>query len=302
MSGIIRHMFDTLPIVIAEPPATAAATDPVTAPAVVVDPEQAARQAREWADCSGAILAKLVADAMPGVPDLPDDLAGDQQIFDLITANARVAAWAAANQARLTALVHERARAEHEAFGLTQPDGAGTAAGAAHGFDDDRFTSSEIAANLSMELGLSLPVAEREVTFGLGLAREEKVRLALAVGRMDVAQARAVVEELSHLADPEVREPVVAAVVTDPQTPGAAACWSKSSAPAANGSGTCHRPSCGRSSGVRPGAGTPSWPRPGSRPPAPDDTYGSSPAATGWPTCSYTAPPRCWPRPTNTST
>ncbi len=266
-------------------------------------PRQAARRAREWADCSGAILAKLVADAMPGVPDLPDDLAGDQQIFDLITANARVAAWAAANQARLTALVHARARAEHEAFGLTQRDGAGTAAGAAHGFDDDRFTSSEIAANLSMELGLSLPVAEREVTFGLGLARDEKVRLALAVGRMDVAQARAVVEELAHLADPEVREPVVAALVTDPQSPGAAAGAGQRAPPRPQ---TTLGPATGRAAGDHPARGRAPGPRAGpdparDRPRRTTRPVHPPPRRDGRPAPARPRRDR-WPRPTNTST
>lgn len=234
MSGrpaIFGYVFEPLTLAVDLPPALGcagsarlaeAAPRPEADPAV--DPEVAAQWAREWADCSGAVLAKLIADALGSVPDLPDDLAGDQQIFDLIVANARLAAWATANQARLTALVHGRARAEHEAFGLVRsgPERPASAAGASHGYDDDRYTTSEIAATLSLELGQSMPVAEREVGFGLGLARDEGVRHALAVGRMDVAQARAVVAELDHIADPSVREPVVAGLVTDPQAAGAA--------------------------------------------------------------------------------
>lgn len=214
-------MFDMLPIPVADR-ASAAPGGRVEPVPDAVDPE-AARRESELADCSGAIVAKLVADAMGTVADLPDSLEGDQQIFDLITANARVSAWAAANQATLVRLAYERAWAEHRRFGLVTGDARGAAAGPSHRYDDVAFTSSDIAANLAMELGLPMPVAEREVAFALGLTRDEPVRLALAAGRLDVTQARAVVDELSQLSDPEVRRPVAAALVTDPQRPGAEA-------------------------------------------------------------------------------
>ena len=219
-------MFDTLPIPLEEPPgpsAGSAAPDPNGSGLDgTAHPHQLRRLAEEWADCSGAVLAKMVAEAMSTLPEIPDGPDGDQQIFDLITANTRLAAWATANQARLTALVHERAWDEHRSFGLVQADAHGTAAGPSHQYDDLAYTSAEIAGNLAMELGQSMPVAEREVRFALGLAQDDDVRLALAGGRMDVAQARAVVDELSHMPDPAVRGPVVRALVSDPDAPDAA--------------------------------------------------------------------------------
>jgi hypothetical protein len=219
-------MFDTLPIPLEEPPGPSAGS---AAPDLngsglngSVDPREVRRLAEEWAECSGAVLAKMVAEAMSTLPEIPDGPDGDQQIFDLITANARLAARATANQARLTAMVHQRAWHEHRCFGLVQGDAHGTAAGPSHQYDDVAYTSAEIAGNLAMELGQPMPVAEREVRFALGLTRDDDVRLALAGGRMDVAQARAVVDELSHVPDPAVRGPVVRALVSDPNTPDAA--------------------------------------------------------------------------------
>jgi hypothetical protein len=219
-------MFDTLLIPLEEPPGPSAGSAAPDRNGSGLDgsihPQEVRRLAEEWADCSGAVLAKMVAEAMSTLPEIPDSPDGDQQIFDLITANTRLAAWATANQARLTALVHQRAWDEHRSFGLVQADAHGAAAGPSHQYDDLAYTTAEIAGNLAMELGQSMPVAEREVRFALGLAQDNDVRLALAGGRLDVAQARAVVDELSHVPDPDVRGPVVRALVSDPDAPDAA--------------------------------------------------------------------------------
>jgi hypothetical protein len=171
---------------------TRAAAGPEPSAAQVPAPDP--RAAAEFAECSGAILAKLVADAMASVPDIPDPVAGDGQLLDLITATSRIDAWSESIRSTLIAMLYQRTLAEHRRFGLVaQADGWGTAAGASHGFDDVALTRAEIAANLSLELGQSLPVADRAVTMAL----------------------------LDHVPDPEPRQDVAAALTTDPQLPGA---------------------------------------------------------------------------------
>jgi len=234
---------DGLPVLPAGDGAPPSADEPTAHP-------DAELHAREWADCSGAVLAKLIADVMSSVPHIPDNPDGDARIFDLVTATVRVEAWATAVRARLIATVHARALAEHRAHGLVrglvQGDGdgdhAGSDAGASHGFDDDEYTRREIAANLSLELGVTLPVAEREVRLALGLVRAESgppsssagqavsvvqtlsLAQALSDGRVDAAQSRAIVEELEHIPSAEVREPVIESLLTQPESPRASAC------------------------------------------------------------------------------
>jgi hypothetical protein len=206
-------MFETLLLVAVADPAVATGG---TAP---VDPGAA----EEWADCSGAVLAKLVADRLPSLEQVPDTMAGDGELLDLVTGAARVEAWAAATRAKVIARFYARVLDEHRARGLLQADGRGSAAGASHGFDDDAFTRNVVAANVSVELGMPLPVAEREVRFAVGLARDSDLRRALAAGRLDVAQARAIVGELDQLnplTQTGVRRTVVAGLITDPAEPG----------------------------------------------------------------------------------
>jgi hypothetical protein len=196
----------------------AASSRPSAAPVPALD----ARAAAEFAECSGAILAKLVADAMASLPDIPDTVAGDALLLDLITATSRIDAWSESIRSTFIATLYQRTLAEHRRFGLVaQADGWGTAAGASHGFDDVALTRAEIAANLSLELGQSLPVADRAVTMALGLARTPVARQALGAGRMDPPQARSLMAELDHVPDPELRQDVAAALTTDPQLPGA---------------------------------------------------------------------------------
>src|SRR4051794_32846288 len=177
----------------------------------------------EWGECSAAVLAKMLADRMASVPDIPDTPDGDAEIFAMVRASRRAAGSQAATQARLVATLYERALAEHRAFGLVQRDGRGqSAAGPSHRYDDEAYTRSEIAANLSLELGVTLPAAERLVVFALGLCRRPELWQALAIGRIDADQAMAFVDELGHVADPLVGEAVVRSLVTAPDAPQAA--------------------------------------------------------------------------------
>lgn len=177
----------------------------------------------EWGECSGAVLAKMLADRMASVPDIPDTPDGDAEIFAMVRASRRAAGSQAATQARLVATVYERALAEHRAFGLVQRDGRGqSAAGPSHRYDDEVYTRSEIAANLSLELGVTLTAADRMVAFALGLCRRPELWQALATGRIDADQAMAVVDELAHVADPLASDAVVRALVMAPDAPLAA--------------------------------------------------------------------------------
>jgi hypothetical protein len=175
----------------------------------------------EWAECSGAVLAKMVADRMSMVPELPDDLDGDAELYALVHATRRTAAWSAAVQARIVATAYERSLAEHRRYGLVRsPDGrAASAAGPSHGYDDETYTRSEIAANLALEQGITLAVADRQVSFALILARHPDLWLTLAVGRLDEAQAVAAATELEVMADHQVARRIVRSLVTPPESP-----------------------------------------------------------------------------------
>lgn len=176
-----------------------------------------------WAECSGAVLAKMLADRMTGLPDIPDDLEGDGELFGIARASRRLRGWAAAVEARAVAVAYRRALAEHRRFGLVRaPDGVGTASGPSHRYDDVAYTRSEIAANLSLEQGITLAVADRQVGFALGLARHPELWRALAVGRIDHDQAAAAIDELDHVRDHEHERRVVRSLVTAPDAPRAA--------------------------------------------------------------------------------
>ncbi len=164
---------------------------------------------REWADCSGAVLSVLVANGLAGLEQLPDTLAGDVEALDLARATMRVEGWAAAARAKAVAQVYTRTFVEHQRTGQAR---------ASHAFDDAALTRSEVAANLSLELGISLTAADREVRFALALTRHPELALALATGRIHTAQARTIVSELSTL-KPWVREQLVPALVCDPAAP-----------------------------------------------------------------------------------
>ena len=271
-----------------------ASDDGGAAPRAVAGPEVDPVASAEFAECSGAILAKLVADAMAGVPDIPDTVEGDAQLMDLITATSRVDAWSESIRCRLTALLYERTLAEHRRFGLAaHADGHGTAAGASHGYDDVAFTRSEVAGNLSLELGQSLPVADRAVTTALGLARTPVAHQALAVGRMDPPQATALMTELDHVPDPALRQDIAAALAMDPQQPDPTRSWCASCVARASGSGTCPRPRSAPSSAARWPSESRSSPRAGCGPSRKHDTSGTTRCATGWVSWCCTARRLC---------
>jgi hypothetical protein len=184
--------------------------------------ESAVDAATAWAECSGAVLAKLLADRIAGLADVSDDLDGDAELYGLARGGRRLRGWAAAIEARAVALAYARALAEHRRFGLVCAAGrVAGAAGPSHRYDDVAYTRSEVAANLSLEHGITLAVADRQVGFALGLARHPELWLALAVGRIDHDQALAAVEELDHVLEVEVASRAVQALVTLPDAPNA---------------------------------------------------------------------------------
>jgi hypothetical protein len=165
---------------------------------------------REWADCSGAALGVLVAKALADLEQLPDTVAGDAEAFDLARAAMRVEAWAVAARAKAVAQVYARTLTEHQKSGQAR---------ASHRYDDAALTRSEIAANLSLELAISLPAADQEVRFALGLAEHPAVAIALATGRIHAPQARVLVSELGCIRQTWVRARIVRALLADPQSP-----------------------------------------------------------------------------------
>jgi hypothetical protein len=268
----------------------AASSRPSAAPVPALD----ARAAVEFAECSGAILAKLVADAMASLPDIPDTVAGDAQLLDLITATSRIDAWSESIRSTFIATLYQRTLAEHRRFGLVaQADGWGTAAGASHGFDDVALTRAEIAANLSLELGQSLPVADRAVTMALGLARTPVARQALGAGRMDPPQARSLMAELDHVPEPELRQDVAAALTTARSCRERTRSSSASCEGPASASGSCRRPRSGPLSGARWPSGSRLSPLSAAAGSGPIGTCGTTSCATAWPSWCCTDRPRC---------
>jgi hypothetical protein len=164
--------------------------------------------AQEWADCSGAVLGLLVARGLADLEELPDSVEGDTQALDLATATMRVEAWTVAARAKAVAQVYARSLAEHQRFGTAR---------ASHAYDSQAFTRSEVAANLSLELGISLSAADTEVRFALVLAEHPRLAVALATGRLHAAQARAIASELRCVTQMWVQRRIVTALVGDPQ-------------------------------------------------------------------------------------
>ncbi len=152
----------------------------------------------------------LVAQGMSGLEALPDTLAGDARTLDLATATLRVESWTMAARARAIAQLYARTLAEHQ---------QARTARASHRYDDQAFTRAEIAANLSLDMGISLSAADAEVRIALTLARHPDLAVALATGRLHPAQARVVVKEVATLTEPWVRARVVAGLVGDPGVP-----------------------------------------------------------------------------------
>jgi hypothetical protein len=165
---------------------------------------------REWADCSGAALGVLVAKGLADLEQLPDTVAGDAEAFDLARAAMRVEAWAVAARAKAVAQVYARTLTEHQKSGQAR---------ASHRYDDAALTRSEVAANLSLELAISLPAADQEVRLALGLAQHPVVAIALATGRIHAPQARALVSELGGIRHAWVQARIVRALLSDPQSP-----------------------------------------------------------------------------------
>lgn len=168
---------------------------------------------REWADCSGAVLGVLVAKALAGLEQLPDTVAGDAEAFDLAEATMRVEGWALAGRAKAVAQAYARILAEHQRSGQAR---------ASHRYDAEALTRSEVAANLSLELTISLPAADREVRFALALDRHPAIAVALATGRIQASQAKALVAELAAVKERWVQARIVRSLLTDPGDPTAA--------------------------------------------------------------------------------
>ena len=131
---------------------------------------------REWADCSGAVLGVLVANGLAGLEQLPDTRRRRR---------ARPSTWRAPPcgsragpspaRAKAVAQVYARTLAEHQRTGQAR---------ASHGYDASALTRSQVAANLSLELTISLSAADLEVRFALALDRHPAIALALATGRI----------------------------------------------------------------------------------------------------------------------
>jgi hypothetical protein len=149
-----------------------------------------------------------VAGGLADLPHLPDTLEGDAHTLDLALATTVVEGWAIAARAKAIAQLYTRTLAEHQKAHTAR---------ASHGYDNQAFTRSEVAANISLEFGISLTAADAEVRFALALARHPDLHLALASGRISAPQARAVTAEIAGIGKQWVRTHVVERLVGDPQ-------------------------------------------------------------------------------------
>ena len=168
------------------------------------------------ATATGPELACLLANTVGWLDELTD-----AERLEVVKASARLDAWTATVRARAIGAVYDSAEAEIAAdsaeFAAAAArsnggeGGDGDArcrlAGPSHGYDDLRLAHRRLGAEVSLALGVSTWVADREVDLALDLRARPHLMQALADGVLDRAQAAVIVDGANALTDPvnEVR-------------------------------------------------------------------------------------------------
>jgi hypothetical protein len=106
----------------------------------------------------------------------------DSERLEVVRASARVDAWSASMRARTVAAIHRSA---------LDDEGDGT--------QERQLAERRVAMELSLVLGVSFFVADRELDLALDLQDFPRVGRALARGDLDLAQARVILAGLRDL-------------------------------------------------------------------------------------------------------
>jgi hypothetical protein len=129
----------------------------------------------------GAELAEVVGRLSVEVGAL-----SDAQRLELVAATARVEAWTASVRARAVHAVYRSVERELAADAAELGSGP---VSITESFEEERFLRRRVAVEVSLVLGVSSWVADREVDLALDLAAHPALGRALAAGRLDRTQA-----------------------------------------------------------------------------------------------------------------
>ncbi len=152
------------------------------------------REIRELTSASGADLSRRLDALATRLDQLTD-----AERLELIKASARLDAWTATVRARAIVAVFDSARtdiaqaaAELEASSPGRPPRTARVAGLSHDYDDERLTHRRVGTEVALVLGVSSWVADREVDLALHLRERPQLLSSLALGRLDIVQARTI--------------------------------------------------------------------------------------------------------------
>jgi hypothetical protein len=187
------------------------------------------RVVEELAVAGGAELAPLIARAVALLPSLTD-----AQRLEVVKATARLDAWSAAARAQAIYAVYDSARVDiaHTRSELDEVEqgivsrrrAAGlpaqrSVAGPAHAYDDRRLLHRRVGTEVSLVLGVSSVVADREVDLAADLAEQPRLRRALAEGLLDRSQALTVLDGVAPLSGAVRRGRVISALLGPDDSP-----------------------------------------------------------------------------------
>lgn len=178
---------------------------------IPVDPTDSA----DFADISGVVLAHLLAPLLADLSSVPEGTDGDAALVDASVGLARLGAWVASQQGRVSAEMLRRARAEVADEASVHRDGRGTASAFSHGFEDERLARSMVSLDLSLALGITGWAADRDMLLGERLAEHPALGRALASGRLDRRRAEIILSETTLLTDGADRRAVIRMIVGD---------------------------------------------------------------------------------------
>lgn len=164
--------------------------------------ESVASMVERLQQARGPELAELV-----GALSDPRTLDGltDSQRLEVVAASVRLDAWSAAMRGRAISAVHASVVAEVRA------DAEDLAARSERAVRADvtrerQFADRRVAMEVSLALGSSFAIADRELDLALSLQGCPRIARALAEGRLDLRQARTILDGLDALASGDLDE------------------------------------------------------------------------------------------------
>jgi hypothetical protein len=147
---------------------------------------------RALATARGAELASLIDECVDGLDRLSD---ADQ--LEVVAASARLDSWTASRRAETIAAVYDSAEVD---LATAMPRAVDrSVAGHSHAFNDQRLLTRRVGTEVSLVLGVSQMIADREVDLALSLRERPRLMQALADGELDRAQATVILDEVGPL-------------------------------------------------------------------------------------------------------